>query len=291
MNSKDLAIKTLKPILITILIVIGGLWIWSHRDTLKVNWDTVLVMLGIKELKANCSPSGTSGYLYLADVVQEEGSWCWVASAKVLTDFFDLKWQVPSTDPPHLMLYPQCRLYDIGKGAPTGCPFECCASNAPGSDARCLENGWPKYVFDNLPSPITYDYTNEPLKWPDVQNQICPISGESASRVPGRPFIFYKQWFARDVNGNWIQDENGNPILFAHTSVVEGYNEDPVTGRKTVFIDDHEIGGSQVSSKAEIDYVCRYRLDDLDCAPPLTGHGGDYYNISPPAGTAPPAPE
>jgi hypothetical protein len=218
-----------------------------------------------------CSP--TVGSFNRPFVSQEEGDWCWVASAKVVTDFFNRQYQPPTP----LHNYEQCRLYDIGRALNLS-QIECCGLTPPRSDFRCLNPGWPGQTpngwpnsgasgpLDLIPQPVPYTFTQVPspaLTWYQVKEQICPSSGGR-----GQPFIFYYVW---------TQVINGTPRTFAHTEVVEGYQE--VLGRQVVLIDEHMPVNSPTSTIYWRDYECLY-LFDANCtgSPNLLNawHGGDY---------------
>lgn len=178
------------------------------------------------ELTANdlCLSDGTFGNLDVSQVMQEEGPWCWVASTKVFVDRFGMRSRDRGA-------YKQCELYNIGKSG-ISTDYDCCSSSAPRGEDKCLGTGWPDDIMSHL--GITSDGRWDPLSWPEIKEKICPSGGEK-----GQPFIYV-------THGNFRP-----PI--AHTNVIKGFIDDPLSGTKKVIVDDHEITGFQ-----DLDYDCWY---------------------------------
>jgi hypothetical protein len=157
--------------------------------------------------------TASQGLLDIPLMLQAESSWCWVASANVLTNRLGYK---NSSNQP----YQQCELYNLARGT-----TDCCTYAHPIDSAaqpQCVESGWPWEVFDSL-NPVVDWYSNAVARdWNQIQGQICPEG------IPGQPFIFVDE--LRTASGSIL-----------HTNVVKGFTEvnnnpDVV---QTLYVDTH----------------------------------------------------
>jgi len=175
--------------------------------------------------------TASQGLLDIPLMEADESSWCWVASANVITNRFGYK---SSSGQP----YQQCELYNLAKGGTT----DCCMYPKHARPTQCTDTaGMPDYdVWDQF-NPRIYSLGNaNPMNWdgpePNIKAQICP------GGKPGQPFIFV--------------DQTG-PVR--HTNVVKGFKEvfNP-TSIKTLYVDTHyPLGQGEVGPKY-IDYDCGY---------------------------------
>jgi hypothetical protein len=180
----------------------------------------LFVLFFSREATAQSFCTANAGGLDIDPVVQEEPSWCWVASAKTVLDHFNNKKD-------------QCFLYNQARTP----PVDCC--NSPRDISACGDTGWPEDVFSPLSWELNTNYqrTGGALTWNQVKQEICPDT------MSGRPFIYVIQW----------PNQPGNP----HTANVIGFDE--TEEPPVITIDWHAPSVYGETDGIEIvDYECGY---------------------------------
>jgi hypothetical protein len=248
-------------------------WDWMIRKAILLFLLLGLSMLHYETPLAagvcTATDSSVFGLLDIDPVEQQKEVWCWAASANVVTNFYKLPDPLSTATPPEL--YSQCRLYNIGK--PTG--YDCCP-NANRSDNRCLQTGWPDWVFDRLAPVVNHarpptvdEHGKEYILWEEVKKEVCP------NEKPGRPFIYA------------ARPQNGIP----HTYVVKGFQEDTASEdedqRYVLFVDSHIKLGNEELGASPITYDCYHTGW---CVGGRYSRVRTYYKIRPSDNTPPPSP-
>lgn len=110
-------------------------------------------------------------------VEQEQTSWCWAASAKVVTNIYRM------VNPTTAAEYKQCELYDKGKNIPA---LKTCCDPANINKTKCQLPGWPENILWRLGiRPNMYDPQRDgPLSWYQITDEICQ----------NRPILYIVKW-------------------------------------------------------------------------------------------------
>ena len=172
--------------------------------------------LGLPPLR--CNPDKLS--LEVESQKQENGSWCWVASAKTVLDYHGVS-----------NGNGQCEFVTKSRGDQLQAVSDnsnfCCQlddtisiGNKDTFQKICRSGGWPEEIFAKSSPPISSARTEiyQVLTWDALRHQLCEFG----------PFIYAVEW----TRGGF------------HTGVVSGYHTTQVQGlEKFVDIDEHYGAG------------------------------------------------
>jgi hypothetical protein len=190
----------------------------------------------------------------IQSVYQDTPSWCWITSAKMISDYYRATLGLP-------MLKRQCEIYNAVKLPGV---VDCCSTckwptttGLDGTDCEnelrpiCLRDGMPENVFNTPSISMTYFSRSAVLSFAQIIKQICVID---------LPFI--------DV----VRFTGGG----GHSQVITGFDYDAMTGVQHVWVDGHNSAINPL-----VLYDCGYVKD---CSMPQARwtHREDIFLTTPP---------
>lgn len=190
----------------------------------------------------------------LVNRIQENSSWCWVASTQMVLEFISHTPINSQCDFATEILKPELQHAKVNNvGIVQDRPVECCqaigkaslvigAGNALVNNSTkeisqevCIRGGWPEFVFESLEKNTGKGYwweatndwakTDPNLVWEQLDEEICQ----------NRPFIFVVRWDEAEGGGRHTSVGGGTQHI-GGINYVEVYDHFPAEGGSDIYL-------------------------------------------------------